>query len=729
MTQSELKKLLDSMTLEEKIFELFQLSPAFYGDEGVETGPAVNLGIKLEDAYQTNSVLNFFGAERVIKIKNEHYKKNRHHIPMMMMADIIHGYSTILPPPIAMGCSFDTDLVKKCYQNTAKEASVSGVDAAFAPMVDLVRDPRWGRVVESTGEDPYLNSEMCRAMVEGLQGDGLENEGTISACVKHFAAYGAVEGGREYNSVDMSERFLRQYYLPAYKAGVDAGAEMIMSAFNTVGGRSSTGDNWLMRDILRDEWGFDGVVISDWGSTTGCIPQGICKDERKAAKRSIESGLDIEMCTPLYIRHLKNLVEEGEVDVKYIDESVMRVLKLKNKLGLFENPIRYTSVEDEQKYCHSEQIMADAGKMVCASSVLLKNDGILPLTEKSGKVAFIGPYVDCERFCGAWAKVGMPIRNKTIREAAEGKGDYLFAKGSHRLGAENLLESYIIKYEVDDTDREELAAEAERVAASADTVVMLIGEHFDQSGEAKSHMDIRIPAVQIELLKRVHKVNPNIAVVLFNGRPLDVREIVENSRAILDVWMPGSAAADAIYSMLVGETEPSGRLSMTFPYMVGQIPSNYARIRTDHKYNPDPNVRFTSRYSDAQSEPMYPFGHGMGYTTFEYSDLTVESVLTRGGKITASVKVKNTGDRKGSETVQMYISDDVATVARPYRELKGFSKVTLDAGEERTVSFEINEELLKYWNVDMEYVADDGDFTVFIGHDSNCSDSVKFTLK
>lgn len=730
MKEIELKKIIENMTVEEKAFELLQLSPAFYGEDGsTETGPAMSLGIQPEDAYQSNSVLNYFGAERVLKLREDHYKNNKHKIPMMMMADIIHGYATIMPIPLAMGCSFDPELVKQCYHNTAVEASYGGVDLTFAPMVDLVRDARWGRVIESTGEDKFLNGEMAKAMVEGLQGDGVENEGTICACVKHFAAYGAVESGREYNYVDMSERFLREYYLPGYKAGLDAGAEMVMTSFNSIAGVPSTGNKWLLRDVLRGEWGFDGVTISDWGSAMSLCSHGVAEDRREAARLCMEAGLDIEMCTPGYIKWLKDLVESGDLDEKLIDEAVLRVLKLKNKLGLFENPMRFTNVEKEQKYFRCDEFLEDARRMVCASSVLLKNeDNILPLSEKSGKVALIGPYVDCERFVGTWAKVGMPCRNVTVREAFEGKGNYVFAKGSHRLGAENSLEAVMLKYEIDDSDREKLLKQAVKTAKKADTVVMFIGEHYDQSGEAHAHMEIKIPEVQAELLRRVYEVNQNVVVVLFNGRPLDLREISQKSKAILDVWMPGTSAANAIYDMLTGKEEPTGRLSMTFPYHVGQCPIYYNKIRTCHTYNPDPTSRFTSKYSDMPTMPLYSFGEGMGYTTFEYSDVTIEPTLKRGGKIKASVTIKNTGDRRGTEVIQMYIYDHFASVARPSRELKGFKKLTLDAGEERVVEFEIDEEMLKYWNIDMKFEADAGKFTVYIGHDSKTNNSAEFEL-
>ncbi len=731
MQEKDLLQLFEKMTLEDKIFEMLQLSPVFYSENAEETGPYQHLGISPDDVYRTGSVLGIYeGAERVLDIRREHYEKHPLHIPIMMMGDIIHGYGTAMPIPLAMGCSFDPELVRECYHNIAVESTASGVDVTFTPMVDLVRDARWGRVMESTGEDPYLNSEMCKAMVMGLQGEnGLDKPDAMCACVKHFAAYGGAEAGREYNTVDVSERNLRQYYLPAYKAGVDADVGMIMTSFNTVAGVPSTVNKWLLRDLLRGEWGFDGVTISDWGSSTGVITHGVAADYKEAARLNIEAGLDIEMCTPCYIRELKNRVDCGEVDIELVNEAALRVLRLKNKLGLFENPMRHTSVEREKEVLRCDKHMDDAYKMVCASSVLLKNNGVLPISEKSGKVAFIGPYVYTDRFCSTWSGKASTFTNKTFFECADGKGDYLFAKGSHRLGIEQEREAVCMKYEIDDSDREQLLKDAIEVAKQADTVVMMIGELYEQSGEARSHTRIKIPHCQLELLREVRKVCSKVAVVLFNGRPLDLREVDSLSDAILEVWLPGSMGAPAIYDMVTGAVEPTGRLSMTFPYCVAQSPIYYSQLNTDHPYNGNPNNRFSSRYLDCPNEPLFAFGQGMGYTSFEYSDLTVEPILKRGGKITASVKVKNTGERRGTETVQLYIRDFVASISRPLKELKGFKKVTLDAGQEQTVSFDIDEEMLKYWNIDMEYVADAGRFAVYICHDSTERQYVEFKLQ
>lgn len=729
MKENQLKQLLDNMSIDDKIIELLQLSPDYYTEDGVATGLATEIELGENGIYNTNSVLNVFGIDRVNKIKAEHVEKNKHHIPMMFMADIIHGVGTVFPVPLAIGCSFDPDLVQRCYSDIAAESSAMGIDVTFAPMVDLVRDPRWGRVVESTGEDPYLNSVMCASMVKGLQGDGVENEGTMCACVKHYAAYGAPEGGRDYNTVDISERSLRQDYLPAYKAGVDAGAEMIMTSFNAVGGVPSTGNRYMTRGILRNEWGYDRTVITDWSSSYTMLSHGVAKDRREAAKLSIEAGVDIEMCSPCYLYNLKSLINDGEVDQKLLDEAVWRVLNLKNKLGLFENPLRYGNKENIKKFYRCEKHLSDAKEMACASSVMLKNDGILPLSDKSGKIAFIGPYVKSRDYLGSWVpEVGYKEHNISFEEEATSRqSGYLFAEGSSILGKEQQMEADFLELDTLEEFREEKMLEAVEVAKQADTVVMLIGESYQQSGESRSRSDIRIPDVQLELLRRVCEVNKNIAVILFGGRPLDLREILPYTHALIDVWFPGSMGAKAIYDMLYGIEEPSGRLCMTFPYSVGQIPTYYNYMNTDHPYVPNGN--FSSRYIDIQTEPMFAFGEGMGYTKFEYCDFMCDSVLTANGSIKASVTLKNVGDRAGKEVVQLYIRDLHASVTRPIKELKGFKKVYLEAGEATKVEFEITPEILKIWDINMQFVAEPGIFRVFIGHDSNVSEYKEFELK
>ncbi len=735
MTNSELQALLASLSLEEKIAQLQQLSPGFYGAAGLETGPIQHMGITEETVYQTTSVLNVFGADKLNAIQKEHMEKAKHPIPLLFMADIIHGYRTILPIPLAQGCSFRPDLVKAGASVAAKESCASGLHVTFSPMVDLVRDARWGRVLESTGEDPYLNSVYAKAMVEGYQGESLLDEGTIAACVKHFAAYGAPVAGKEYNSVDVSERALRQDYLPSYKAAVDAGAATLMTSFNSVAGVPSTGNKWLCRDVLRKEWGFDGVVITDWGSSNTLIAHAVAKDQREAAKLSIEAGVDIEMCTSCYIRHLKELIESGEVPEALLDEAVMRVLELKNKLGLFENPYRYTDAKRAEEVIRCEEHLAVARELVAESSVLLKNDNlILPLNTQQ-KIAFIGPYTVEKRLNGAWSVLDKNEDSPTLKETLEKRypeAGFLFEEGAKIFGQESRREAEFLSYEMDDAvTREEKMQCAVETAKAADVVVLAIGEHFFQAGEARSRGFIDLPAIQLELLRRVSAVNSNVVVLLFNGRPLDLREVEAHSKAILDVWFPGTMGTEAITDMIFGLRAPGGRLAMSFPYCVGQVPVYYNYLPTDHPYNPRvPDAIYASRYIDIPNDPLYAFGYGLTYTEFSYSPVTLSSkTLKPGETLTASVTVTNIGSRRGSETVQLYLRDRVASVSRPVKELKGFEKISLEPGESKCVDFPVSEEDLKFYDINLDYVSEPGEFWVFIGPDSRVLDHESFTFE
>ncbi len=718
-TKQELLELLNSLSLEDKIGQLQQVSPVTIEATGLETGvPTQNNG---EIKKNFTSVLNLFGAEKLMKIQDEYLKNNEHKIPMLFMADIIHGYRTIMPIPLAQGCSFNPALVEKCNSNVAAEASADGMHVTFAPMVDLARDPRWGRILESTGEDTYLNTLFSAAMVRGFQGEDLSKDGTIAATVKHFAAYGGAEGGRDYNTVDISERSLRQDYLPSYKAGVDAGVALIMTSFNVIGGVPSTGNKKLLRDILRDEWGFNGTIITDWGSANTMISHSVAANQKEAARLSIEAGVDIEMCTPCYDRHLKELIDEGTVDIKLVDESVMRVLELKNKLGLFDNPYRFANPEKAKQIIGCDEFLADAKELACQSSVLLKNeDNILPLSEKSGKIAFIGPYTCEKRLNGAWSVLDKNENSPTLEQTLKKRfGDkaFKFAEGSKLLGVEQYYQAEFLKYDMCEDTREAKMKEAVKLAKKVDTVVMCIGEHYFESGEARGKAHITLPDVQIELFNRIYAVNKNIVVVLFNGRPVEIKNIADKAKAVLDVWFGGTMATEAIADMLFGITAPSGRLSASFPLCVGQIPVYYNYLPTDHPV--ENSFEFGSRHIDIPSEPCYPFGYGLSYTTFEYSDFTLSSdTLTKDGSITATVKVKNTGNRDSFETVQLYIRDRFASVSRPVKELKGFKKVWIKAGEEVSVDITLTPDDLRIYDINMDYVTEPGDFYVFVGKDS-----------
>ncbi|MFC0189402.1 glycoside hydrolase family 3 N-terminal domain-containing protein [Fictibacillus aquaticus] len=717
MTTNRIQSLLQQMTLEEKIAQLTQLATPFYkgaSDGGQITGPMAELGITEEVVQNTGSVLGASGAKEVRSIQETHLKENRLGIPLLMMADIVHGFKTIFPVPLAIGCSWDTEEAERSAEIAAKEASVSGVHVTFAPMVDLVRDPRWGRVMESTGEDPYLNSEFARAFVRGFQGNNMTEEtDRVAACVKHFAAYGAAEGGRDYNTVDMSERQLRESYLPAYKAALDEGCEMVMTAFNTVEGVPATGNRWLMRDLLREEIGFNGVLISDWGAVKEMIPHGVAEDEKEAARKAIEAGVDIEMMTSTYVHHVKELVEEGSLEVSLIDEAVIRILELKEKLGLFENPHRGADVEREQELIMHADHRKAAKELAVKSSVLLKNSGILPLKTEQ-KVALIGPFAQSGDILGPWSWQGSKEEAVQLYDGLLEKSSGIFvAKGSDI-----------------ETGSEEMLNGALDAGEKADVIVLALGEHSDMSGEAGCRGDIRLPEVQLELLSTIKQLGKPIVVVLFNGRPLDLTGVVQECDAIVEAWYPGTEGGAALADLLYGDANFSGKLSMSFPHTVGQVPVYYNNYNTGRPQGaPDAQVRYVSQYLDIPNEPLYPFGYGLSYTTYEYSGLQISSeTMTPDETLTISVDVKNTGSMAGEEIVQMYVRDMAGEVIRPLKELKDFEKLPLQPGDKKTVSFTLTEEQLRYHHINLTYKSDAGTFTVYAGPNSRDVQSATFTL-
>jgi len=679
----DLNKLLSKMTLDEKIAQLMQLGGEFYHAVHAEiTGPMDNMGISPNVVKNSGSVLGVTGAEEVLKIQKEHLENNRLGIPLLFMADIVHGYKTIFPIPLAIGCSWDMELAQESAAVAAKEAAISGTHVTFAPMVDLARDPRWGRVLETTGEDSYLNSEFAKAFVRGFQGDDLTNDLTkVAACVKHFAAYGAPEGGRDYNTVDMSERRLREDYLPAYKAALDAGCALVMTAFNLVDGVPASGNKWLMRDILRCEMGFNGVLISDWGAVKEAIPHGTAVDERGAAYNAIHAGVDIEMMTPCYINSLKNLIDDGEVDIALVDEAVLRILELKEKLGLFDNPYRAADVELEAEVVLSADHREIARKVAEASIVLLKNeDDILPL-DQDQSVALKGPFANNNDILGAWSWKGSKEDTVTLAAGFKNKGVQL-------------------------TD-------------DANTVVLALGEPSTWSGEARCRADIRLPDEQIQLLAELKKQGKKVVVVLFNGRPLDLHGVLDVADAVLEAWYPGTEGGNALVNIIFGNVNPSGKLSMTFPYSVGQIPIYYNHLNTGRPNIEGAPNEYVSKYLDIPNEPLLPFGFGLSYTTFLYEDLQLNKPeITSEVTLAISVKVTNAGMRAGQEVVQLYIRDLVAEVSRPVKELKSFEKIMLEAGESKVVTFELMEADLRYYHPDLSYTSDPGMFEVYVGASS-----------
>ncbi|EOH98718.1 glycosyl hydrolase [Enterococcus haemoperoxidus ATCC BAA-382] len=712
MEQKQLIDLLEQMTLDEKVGQLLQLAAEFYSEKAEEkTGPMTDLGLTHEDINNAGTTLGISGAKEAIRVQKAYMENNRLGIPTILMADIIHGFRTVFPIPLGLGSSWDLEAAKKVAEVSAKEAAVSGLHVTFSPMVDLVRDPRWGRVMESTGEDPFLNSRFAEAFVKGYQGNDLKNDFfRVAACVKHFAAYGAAIGGRDYNTVNMSERQLRDSYLPGYKAALDAGAKLVMTSFNTVDGVPATGNKWLFRDVLRKEFGFDGVVISDWGAVIELIPHGVAADKKQAAELAIKAGVDIEMMTTCYTENLKELIEENIVTESTLDEAVLRILTLKNDLGLFENPHRGADVILEKEVVLSKEHRDIARDIARKSIVLLKNEHVLPLS-KLEKVAIVGPAADSHDVIGVWSWQGK--KDEAIS----------LAQGVAQIGAE-----YVIGKEAFDYFKPSQAAidEAVALAKEADKVVLALGEEDWMSGEASSRSDIRLPQAQLDLFDAIQAVNNNIIVTLYNGRPLDLKGI-DSAKAIVEAWFPGTEAGTALADILYGEYNPSARLSMSFPETVGQVPVYYNYDNTGRPYKTG-DEKYVTKYLDVSNFAKYPFGFGLSYSEFVYTDFELSShQMNSDQTVTVSITVENQSDISGQETVQLYIRDQIGEVVRPVKELKGFEKITLQAHEKKTVQFTITEELLRYVHSDQTFASDAGTFDVMIG--SNSRDVLTKTFK
>lgn len=718
MHRSQIESMIQQMTLDEKIAQLIQLSTPFFQEgtsEAQVTGPMEEMGIHEDVVYNSGSVIGATGAGEVIRIQREYLEKNRLGIPLLFMADVVHGYKTIFPIPLAMGCSWDIKLAERSAEIAAKEASVSGQHVTFAPMVDLVRDPRWGRVLESTGEDPYLNSAFARAFVRGFQGGDVSDSSHVAACVKHFAAYGAPEGGRDYNTVDMSERQLREWYLPAYQAALEEGCEMVMTAFNPIYGVPASGNQRIMRSLLRDEWEFEGVLISDYGAVKEMIPHGVAKDEKEAAYKAIQAGVDIEMMTPCYVNSLKYLVDNGVVQEAVIDEAVLRILQLKNRLGLFENPYRGADEKLEPEVVLCEPHRQAVREAAVKSCVLLKNEAALPLTTQQ-KIALIGPFAQNHDILGAWSLFGSKDEAVSLCDGLKTRIDpaqLLMAQGC----------------EVETGTAEQLN-EAINAAREADVIVLALGEHSEMSGEAKSRADIRLPKVQLDLIEKMKKLNKTIIVVLFNGRPLDLHGVIEPADAVLEAWFPGTEGGSAIADLLFGVQNPSGRLSMSFPYSVGQVPIYYNGFNTGRPQDlRNPKEPYVSKYLDIPNEPLFPFGFGLSYTTFAYREAKLSTKnMSMEEPLTVTVEVTNTGNVAGEEIVQFYVRDITGDVIRPVKELKGFQKISLQPGETKQVAFTLTEDQLRYYHADLQFKSDAGSFVAYVGSNSRDVTALTFEL-
>ena len=735
MTGEALQELLDDMSLAEKIGQMNQVIGSFYTGESVATGPMADKGFTEENIGLAGSVIGVSGADAAKRIQKGYMEKHPHQIPLLFMLDVINGYRTVFPIPLGQGAAFEPELSMRCARMAAQEAAVSGVHVTFSPMADLVRDARWGRVMESTGEDPYLTSLYAAAMVRGYQGEDLRKAGSVAACVKHFAGYGAPDAGRDYNTVELSEHTLRQFYLPAYEAGIQTGAALVMTAFNTIDGIPATGNRRLMRQILREEMGFDGVLISDWAAIEEMLCHGYCADRTQAAQRAVTAGVDVDMMSGVYAEQLTALVQDGKVPEALIDEAVMRILTLKNALGLFEAPFKDADEEKEKQIILCEEHRALAREAARKSFVLLKNEGVLPLSDKK-KTAYIGPYVDSRNLMGAWSITGETKDVATLRESVLEQcadTDAVFCCGCPMTDSGRKLEGFLECTDemVSAEEQQRMMDEAVEAAKACGQVVLLLGEDRRQSGEAASSAGIQIPGIQQELLDRVCAVCDQVAVVLFSGRPLDIRQIAEKAQAVLLAWMPGTEGARALVDVLSGRYSPSGKLPMSFPYCVGQVPVHYNEYPTGRPHVPGKDKdRFRSKYLDIPNSPLYLFGFGLTYTSFSVSPVVLDrDHMTKDEILTASVTVRNTGSVEGTETVQLYIRDVAASVVRPVKELKGFCKVTLQPDEQQNVRFFITEKELRFLTENGRWESEPGAFEVFIGTSSLADAPARFEYR
>ncbi len=738
MTEKELKKLLEDMSLEEKLGQMTDvaISLLLQDNQDLLTGPLANMGFLPEQKWLIGTVHGNFEVGEIIKLQEEYTARHPHHIPLLVFRDIIHGMRTIFPAPLAQGATFSPELSEECARITAKEAALSGVHGTFAPMADLVRDARWGRVVESTGEDPWLNAQFSQAMVRGFQGKDIKQPGCIAACVKHFAAYGAAVAGRDYNTAEVSLHTLRNLYMSGYEAGIGAGAEMVMTSFNTVEGIPATVNKKLLRDVLREQFGFQGVLITDYAAIQETIAHGVCADRKEAAQKALEAGVDVEMMGSCYFQELPALLEEGAVTQAQIDESVMRVLRLKNRLGLFENPCRGADAEKAKRVILSAEHREAARKTAEASFVLLKNDGLLPLS-KEKNIAWIGPYVFEKHLQSSWAVSANAADTVSLAEAVERyfpKDRNSFHKGCSLYEESDIWRQFSWDHEavaLTEKENERLLREAMEAARKADLAVMALGESYLQSGEATSRTEIRIPERQMELLRRVAEVQPRLVVILFHGRPLELREISELADSILAAWFPGTEGGNALCNILTGKSVPQGKLPMSFPWSVGQVPVFYNEYSTGRPFNDrsGKEIRYLSKYIDAPNRPMYPFGFGLSYTNFEITGRRLSRhVMTEKEILEASAIITNTGNREGIETLQMYLQDVTASAVRPVKELKAVQKVALRPGEGREVRFSIKEEMLRFHTADGRWESEPGIFRVYIGNSSETEEYMEFEL-
>ena len=716
--ESKINRLIEKMTLEEKIGQLNQLNGGYA--TGTEDGRALPFEDTVRKA-NVGSFLNVIDLDAQKKLQKIAVEETRMGIPLLYAYDVIHGFRTIFPVPLAEAASWDLDAIEQSARIAAIEASASGIHWTFAPMVDIARDPRWGRIVEGAGEDSFLGSKIAAARVKGFQSDDLSKPDTIIACAKHFAAYGAAEGGRDYNTVDVSERIMREVYLPPFEAAVKAGARTVMNSFNVLDRMPASGNDFLVKKVLRGEWGFTGFIVSDWNSFGEMVIHGVAKDGKDAARIAISTGSDMDMEAKVYMDYLAELVKEGAIHEKWINESVRRILRIKFELGLFDDPYRYINKDRQKQATMSKENLDAARKIAQKSIVLLKNENqILPLKKDTARIAVIGQLANSKQngdMMGTWPAQGKNEEVITPFEGIKAKvaagTEILYASGGNAFGI----------------CPKEMIAEAVQTAKKADTVIVVAGENGDMSGESKSRAYLDLPGNQQELIEALCATGKPVVMVLMTGRPLTIPWCDKNVPAIVNAWQLGTMGGHAIADVLFGDYNPSGKLPVSFPVTVGQVPLYYNHLNTGRP-RPPQDVPYVSKYIDCPNDPLYPFGYGLSYTTFAYSDVSLSKTsITFNETLNISTDVSNTGKMTGDEVVQMYIRDLVGSVSRPVKELKGFQKIHLQPGEKKTVTFALKGDDLAFWTKDMEFKAEPGEFAVFVGTNSRDVKEATFTLK
>jgi beta-glucosidase len=732
-TSAFVDSLMNLMTLKEKIGQLNLVTPG-----GAVTGSVVSSNVerKIKNG-QVGGIFGIRGAEKVKQAQEIAVNESRLGIPLIVGMDVIHGHQTIFPIPLGLSCSWDMEMIEKTARIAAKEATADGICWNFSPMVDIARDPRWGRIAEGAGEDPFLGSAIAKAMVRGYQQDDMSAPTTMMSTVKHFANYGAAEGGRDYNTTDMSRIRMLNDYLPPYKAAVDAGVGCVMTSFNVIDYVPASGNKWLFQDILRDSWGFNGFVVTDYTSINEMIEHGL-GDLKKVTADALQSGIDMDMVGEAFLSTLEELYQEKIISLEEIEKACRRILIAKEKLGLFKNPFLYCNSDRSTTDIFTNDHRAFAREVASQSFVLLKNqNNMLPL-DPSTKIALIGPLADSRRnMLGTWSLSGDFKKAVTVREGFNellGNGrEVAYAKGAHVTDNEQLakrINAFGKEVNINGANAKEMIQEAVALAQSADVVVAVMGETSNMAGESSSMAHIGLQPSQRRLLEALKKTGKPVVLVLYNGRPMTLTWENENMDAILDVWFGGTEGGRAVADVIFGKVNPSGKLTTSFPVHVGQIPVYHSVLRTGRPDTAVSPQKFRTNYLDIPNDPLYPFGFGLSYTSFSYGPVQLSSQsLTKTGKITASVRIKNTGAVKGQEIVQLYIQDIFGSISRPIKELKGFQKIELNPGEEKTVLFEIDESLLRFYDGDLSHHSEMGEFNLFIGPNSRDIKPVKFELK